>query len=159
LTLLIAVSAWPAAGAQPRWQDDEGREGGRGRSRAEGIREELKLTDAQEQQIGRLRLDHQKKVEGLRAQMREARFELRSIARAEKVDRAAAEKYVKAASDAGHQIKLAWLDHWIAVRALLTPDQQKIWKERFDGGPADFPGGRGRGKARLRGHGCGCDRR
>jgi Spy/CpxP family protein refolding chaperone len=150
VTLLIALSTGLTAAGQPRWQDEGERGERRGRSGAMSIREELNLTDAQEQQIGRLRLDHQKKVDGLRAQIREARFELRSIAGAEKVDRAAAEKQIKAVSDAEHQIKLAHLDHWLAVRGILTADQQKIWKGRFEAGP-----GGGGGKRRPRGHGCG----
>lgn len=107
--------------------------------------EELNLTDAQQTQIEKLRLEHEKKVVQQRARLQEARIEMRSQMRSEKPERAALEKAARAMTDARSQMEMARLDHWLEVRALLTPEQQKLWK--------DLPGRPRRGEMRGGRHG------
>ncbi len=89
---------------------------------------ELKLSDAQKEQIGKLRFEHQKSMIDARARTQKARLELRQLMHAEKPDRAVIDKSLRAVSDAQLQQKTLRVDHWFAVRSLLTPEQQEIWK-------------------------------
>ncbi|HXG00026.1 MAG TPA: Spy/CpxP family protein refolding chaperone [Bacteroidota bacterium] len=95
----------------------------------EAIIERLNLTDAQQSQMRKLHLDLMKKQTPLRSKIQTLRLEIQEQFLADKVDRAAIEKNLKAISDTQHQMKLNWLDHWYQVNAILTPEQQKIWKE------------------------------
>jgi Spy/CpxP family protein refolding chaperone len=44
-------------------------------------------------------------------------------------DKGAIEKKMKEVSELQFQEKVNGLDHLFAVRAMLTPEQQKLWKE------------------------------
>ncbi len=90
---------------------------------------ELNLTEAQDAQVQKNRIDLMKKQTQLRAKVQTLRLDTKELFLAEKPDRSAIEKNVKAISDAQEQMKLAMLDHWFAVNALLTPEQQKVWKK------------------------------
>lgn len=152
MMLALLVPAWALLPAQPRWEDEDERGPGPGRRGA--LHEELNLTDRQEEQMERLRLDMQKKMDVQRARIREARFELRNAQRAEKPDRAVAEKHLKEITDAEHAMKLARLDHWMAVRGVLTPEQVKVWQDRRPTGRGMMrDGGPGRGGPGQRGPG------
>lgn len=102
------------------------------------LAERLGLTDSQKDQIGKLRLEHEKEMTELHAKIRIARLDMEELLAAEKLDRSAIEKKISAISDLEHSVKLKMLDHLFAVNALLTPEQQKVWKEqmrRFDSRP------------------------
>ncbi|MBI5472182.1 MAG: periplasmic heavy metal sensor [Ignavibacteriae bacterium] len=92
------------------------------------IMKDLNLTDAQETQVQKLQINLQKKQTDLRAKVQNLYLDTKEQFLADKVDRAAIEKNVKAISDIQEQMKLAMLNHWFDVNALLTPEQQKIWK-------------------------------
>lgn len=114
----------------------------------------LQLTETQEKQIEELRLAHQKNMVQIRSKIEDARIDLRSLMNAEKPDRGAIEKTLGTISDQEHQMKLAWTGHWFTVNALLTPEQQEIWRDGLGKGP----GGRSERHAcgrseRRRGHG------
>jgi Spy/CpxP family protein refolding chaperone len=96
------------------------------------------LSDQQKDQIRKLRLGLQKEITQLHATIRIDRIDLQELFTADKLDRGAIEKKVSAISDLQHSSKMKLLDHMFAVNALLTPEQQKIWKEhmgRFDARP------------------------
>jgi Spy/CpxP family protein refolding chaperone len=98
----------------------------------------LGLSDQQKDQMRKLRLGLQKDMTQLHAKIRIERLDLQELFTAEKLDRGAIEKKVSAISDLQHSVKMKMLDHMFAVNALLTPEQQKIWKEhmgRFDARP------------------------
>lgn len=97
--------------------------------RHEALLKELNLTDAQKAQVQKLHLEMMKKQTQLRSKIQTLRLDTKGLFLAEKVDRSAIEKNIKAITEAQEQMKMAMLDHWFAVNALLTPEQQKVWKE------------------------------
>ncbi len=90
--------------------------------------DQLKLTDQQKQDIGKLRAEFQKSMIAQRAKVQSLRVDLRSEIAADNPDRAAIEKTTQAISAAQSQMKMDLINHLFAVRALLTPEQQKIFK-------------------------------
>jgi Spy/CpxP family protein refolding chaperone len=127
--VLCAVVAFASlAIAQPG--PDPG--GMRGRQHRESIFKMLNLTDQQRTEIDKLRSAMQKSMIDNRAKIQEARVDLRGLFRADKPDRAAIEKKVSEISDLQLKAKMALIDHLFSIRNLLTPDQQKIWKEHME---------------------------
>lgn len=99
------------------------------RDARQGLMERLNLTDAQAEQFKKHRLDHERKMLQNRNKLSEARLDLKALYMADKPDRGAIEKVLKAISDIQHQQKLAMVEHWFAVNAMLSPEQQMLWKE------------------------------
>lgn len=91
--------------------------------------EDLKMTDAQEEQFEKLMLAHRRKMIDTRAKLQQKRLDIHELMNAEKPDRSAIEKGLKAVSDVQYQQKLDRIDHWFSINAILTPEQQKIWKK------------------------------
>jgi Spy/CpxP family protein refolding chaperone len=89
----------------------------------------LKLTDAQELQMQKLRLQLMKKQTQLRAKVQGLRLDNKELFLADKVDRKAVEGNVKSISDMQEQMKLNMIDHWFDVNTMLNADQQKLWKK------------------------------
>ena len=148
LAFLVALST--VAFAQPRQQ--------MGRAPAERGREtrladDLKLTEKQEKEMQKLRLDMEKKQTQIQSQIRVQRLEMQGLFQEDKPDRAAIEKIQKNISDLELQAKLAKTDHWFAVQSILTPDQQKVWRKhvgRFGEGRGQFMGDRQRRRMIIR---------
>jgi len=118
--LTMTAFAQPGRGPQPRPEM---------RPAHEALIEKLNLNETQKNQMKKLHLDLMKKQTALRSKIQTLRLEIQEQFLADKVDRAAIEKNLKAISDAQHQMKLNMLAHWFDVNAMLTPEQQKIWKE------------------------------
>jgi Spy/CpxP family protein refolding chaperone len=95
------------------------------------LMEKLQLTDQQKDQMRKMRTQFQKSNEELASKLRLNRIDLRDLMQAEKPEKAAVQKNVKAATDLQQQMKLNLIDHLFAVREMLTPQQQKIWKEHM----------------------------
>ncbi len=95
----------------------------------QSMKERLNLTDQQQAQLRDLQFQFRKKQIQLRAKIQLARLETRELFSADKPDRSAIEKNVKAISDLQYQQKLDRIDHLFAVRNILTPEQLKIWKD------------------------------
>jgi Spy/CpxP family protein refolding chaperone len=130
IVVAMVVGLTFCAGAQPGPGSGAGR--GPRPQRAELLKE-LNLTDQQMSQITKLRLDMEKKQVAGQSKIRMARIELRELMQVDTPDRTAIEKKLKEVSDAQHQLKLNMVDHMFAVRALLTPEQQKTWKKHMAG--------------------------
>jgi Spy/CpxP family protein refolding chaperone len=133
--ILLLCLATTVALAQPM-----GRMGMRDRmmDRGERIKSQLKLTDAQEKQMAKLRIELQKKQIPIQAKIKTARLEMQELMMADKPDRSAIEKQMKVVSDLQYQAKLNHLDHMLAVRSILTPEQLEIWKKHRGGMRHDF---------------------
>ena len=101
------------------------------RPRRDNLMEKLQLTDQQKDQMAKFRTQFQKANEELASKLRLNRIDLRDLARAEKADKAAIQKNVKAATELQEKMKLNHIDHLFAVRDILTESQQKIWKEHM----------------------------
>jgi Spy/CpxP family protein refolding chaperone len=95
--------------------------------------EKLNLTDQQKLDMQKLRIEMQRKNIPLQSQIRLARLEIQQLMLADKPDRAKLEKWMREVSDLQLQIKLNGLDHMFAMKNLLTPEQQKLWKEQRGG--------------------------
>jgi nickel and cobalt resistance protein CnrR len=115
-------------------------------NRHEAMMAKLNLTDDQQAQMEKLRIDMQKKQTALRAKIQIARLDMQELFNATAPDRNAIEKKMKEIGDLRLQQELNQLDHQFAVRGILNPEQQKIWKhEMMFGGPQGRMGGRMRG--------------
>ena len=93
--------------------------------------EALNLTEQQKVQMEKLRTDLEKNQVGVQGKIAVLRVELKELFQAENPDRSAIEKKMKEVSDLQHQLKINGLDHLFAVKGILTPDQQKIWKKHM----------------------------
>jgi|WetSurMetagenome_2_1015567.scaffolds.fasta_scaffold843791_1 Spy/CpxP family protein refolding chaperone len=105
----------------------------------QGIFDTMNLTEDQQTQIEKLRIDMQKKQTALHAKIRIAELEIQELFDAPTIDRTAIEKKTKEISDLQLQLKMNMIDHQFAVKGILTPDQQKLWKRHMksmaQGGP------------------------
>jgi Spy/CpxP family protein refolding chaperone len=102
---------------------------------ARGMRQEMKaklnLTEQQETQMQKLRFDLEKKQTTVQSKIKLLRIDMKELIAAENPDRNAIEKKMKEVSDLQLQEKMNGLDHLFAVKAILTPEQQKIWKQHM----------------------------
>lgn len=115
-TLLFMVTAALMLSAQP---------GPKMRS----MHNDLKLTDAQQEQFEKISFDTQKKEIELKAKLETARLELRRLMDADQLDRSAIEKKMNEIADVQVSMKMNKLNGWADKNKALTPEQQKIWKE------------------------------
>ena len=95
-----------------------------------GMMERLKLNDTQRDQVQRLHSDLEKKQIALRSRVQTLRIDVRDAFREDKPDRGKIESKINEISKAQSEMKLNHLAFWFDVNRLLTPEQQKIWKER-----------------------------
>ncbi len=94
--------------------------------------EKLKLTEDQEKQFKKLRLELEKKQTDAQAKVRTAHIELKELFAADNLDKSAIEKKIKEIAELRTKLHLNRLDHWFAVNKILKPEQQKIWKENLE---------------------------
>ncbi|MDL1892535.1 periplasmic heavy metal sensor [Sphingobacteriales bacterium CHB3] len=153
----LIIFAVTSTVAQPGWGPRAGAGYG---PRHTAVLAKLDLTEAQQTQMEKLRIDMMKKQTELRSKIQSLRLDIKSAFLADKVDRSAIEKNIKAITAAQDQQKMNMLDHWFAVNNILTTEQQKIWKrhaatmgERMGGrdGMQHSPG-RGFYRERFRGN-------
>jgi Spy/CpxP family protein refolding chaperone len=151
--LLMAIIALPAVSQHPRNAMPP-------RKGADlPLFKKLHLTESQEVQMKKLRLELMKKQTQLRARMQTLQFDNKEHFLADKVDRKAVENNVKSITDVQEQLRLNLVDHWFSVNAMLNPDQQKLWKEHAmqfgDQARARFGmGSQGRGRGPMQRNGC-----
>lgn len=102
-----------------------------GRMMGQGFRmmERLNLTDDQRKEVENLRLDMAKQAIAHQAKVKTARLELVQLFKADSPDKAAIEKKVSEIAQFESQGRLLFINHWFSVNKLLTPDQQKTWKQ------------------------------
>ena len=106
--------------------------------------ERLKLTGDQQKQMGKLHDDMQKNQIAFRAKIQSLQIDVRSLFREDNPEQAKIEAEIQEISKTQTEMKLNHLGFWFKVNAILTPDQQKIWKEhpmmegrnRMDGFPS-----------------------
>jgi Spy/CpxP family protein refolding chaperone len=132
--VLALVLAGGTALAQPSDRPMMGR-GGQGMMGGQTARmQKLNLTDEQQAQIQKLRVDFQRKAIQNEAKIRLARLDLAQMMRADKPDRSAIEKTIREIASVQTDTKLARVDEMLAIRGLLTPEQLKtLKKNRMNG--------------------------
>jgi Spy/CpxP family protein refolding chaperone len=144
---VLLLAAAPLAFAQPP-ADAPGRPGpGRGQGLA--FMKDLNLSAKQMDDLRALRASFEKKTVETQSQIRVLRIDIRELAGAENPDRSAIEKKLRDISDLQLKEKLALVDHLFQARALLTPEQQKLFREHMIGRLLD--GGWMGGKGMMRG--------
>jgi Spy/CpxP family protein refolding chaperone len=126
VAILLAASTF--AFAQP-----PGGPGQRDRmmDRREHLRQDMHLTDQQESQVKKLHLELERKQAQVRSKIQLARLDMKEMYLSDKLDRAAIEKSVKQVSDLQEQMKMNFIDFWFSVNGILTPEQQKTWKNHL----------------------------
>ncbi len=110
------------------------------------LRQQLGLTDEQAAKIESAQLEFAKQEIQRRAALRTKRLELATLLRAENLDRGAIERKLREVNELELQTRLAWLDHSLAVRNLLTAEQREklrqLQRERLAPQFRDRPGPR-----------------
>jgi len=111
------------------------------------MRQQLGITDEQVSKFHQQNEDFQKAGIQNRATMQIKNLELNDLLRADKPDRAAIDKKLAEVTAAQAASEKARIDHQLAMRSLLTPDQQTKLKQMMQNqpgmGPGRGPGGRG----------------
>lgn len=112
------------------------------------MRQQLGITDEQVAKFHQQSEDFQKAGIQNRATMQIKRMELNDLLRADKPDRAAIDRKLAEVNAAQAASEKANIDHMLAMRSLLTPDQQaklkQMMQNRPDPGGPMGPGGPGR---------------
>jgi Spy/CpxP family protein refolding chaperone len=145
-------AAQPETAPAPQGQGPAGRMHPRGEGKLpgggpdHGFMKDLQLTDQQKKDIEGLRVDLEKSMVKIHADIQTARIDLRSLLTADKPDRGAIEKKISAISALQNDGKMALVNHLFSVKEKLTPDQQKKFKEhmamRLMEEPGQIPWGR-----------------
>jgi Spy/CpxP family protein refolding chaperone len=93
------------------------------------IMEKLNLTSEQEKQFGKLQSEMQKEQIDLRSKMQSLRIDVRDLFREDNPDQRKIESKLDEIDKLQTKTRKNHLDFWFNVNKMLTPDQQKIWKE------------------------------
>ncbi len=94
-----------------------------------GLLKKLNLTDQQKEKIRSLRFDFQKKMIDLKADLQKSRLDLKELRQANSLSRNDVIAAVEKINKSRDAISLAVANHLMDVYEVLTPEQQKIWKE------------------------------
>lgn len=90
----------------------------------------LDLTDAQQEQLQALRLEHYKEVKPLRSKMAELKARERTLMLEDKVDMKALNSVIDEQSELSNNIRKLRAAHRVDVGALLTDEQKMILDQR-----------------------------
>ncbi len=93
----------------------------------------LNLTDAQKDQIAKLRTDFQTKMVDLKANLQKDKIALKALRNKDDVTRNEVISSVEAVNKSRDAIALALANHIMDIRDILTPEQRKIAKEHLSG--------------------------
>lgn len=93
------------------------------------IMDDLKLTDSQKAEIEKLQTETQKSQIDRRSEIAKARLDLQGLFKAETPSQSAIEKKLNEIVGLENRARTEHLNHWFTINKMLTPDQQKIWKQ------------------------------
>lgn len=113
VTLIVQAQPGPGMGRQMRLMD------------------ELNLTDQQQEQISAIRDETERMAIQRRSQIATLRLDVRKLFRTDKPDQAAIEKKLDEITKLQAEGRSRRVQTWFAIHKLLTPEQQKVWKERM----------------------------
>lgn len=88
----------------------------------------LNLTDKQKADLKNVRYETAKKAIDLRAKLAESKLELGKLLGADSPDQSAIEKQMKEVSANEVALRMNRLNGWFEANKVLTPDQQKVWR-------------------------------
>ena len=89
----------------------------------------LKLTDDQKSQMKNIKFETSKKEIELRSHVALSRLELGRLVMADTPDKAAIEKKMNEVAANEVSLKMNKLNGWFQANSVLTPEQQKVWRE------------------------------
>jgi Spy/CpxP family protein refolding chaperone len=104
----------------------------------------LKLTKEQKDKIADLRTSFQKSMIDMRADLKKNEIDLKSFRSKDNVTREDIISGVEKVNKSKNAISLAFANHLFDMYTVLTPDQQKIFKENFHGMDRHEGGRKGR---------------
>lgn len=142
--LLTAGAAWaqdPSPGDPSAAHPGEGMSRGEERSRHQDMMQKLDLTDEQSKKIEDIRYQHQKKAIALRADLESGRLDLGRLMRADQPDRRAIEAQIDKLSATRTTLEKDRVGQLLEMRAVLTPEQLKTWREMHGGMHRGMHGG------------------
>jgi Spy/CpxP family protein refolding chaperone len=143
--LAVAGLAFAQAPTQERQRQRGGVPGGgqqmhMGMQGPARLAESLGLTDQQKAQIEKLRADQQRAAIKRRADTQLAKLELGELLKAQTVDEKAVALRVKELTDLHGAAIKARVDHLLAMKKILTPEQQEKMKQMHANRPGAGPG-------------------
>lgn len=133
VVLALAAQAQPGSGMGPRMR----------------LIDELNLTEQQLEQVNTIRDEAMRKAIEQRSKLATLRLDVRKLFRADKPDQAAIEKKFDEITKLQAEGRTRRVQTWFAINKLLTPEQQKVWKEHAGTGRME---GMGRAGFRSRMH-------
>jgi Spy/CpxP family protein refolding chaperone len=89
----------------------------------------LKLTDEQKKQMKDLKFETEKKAIDLRSTLALSKLELGRLLTADAPDKDAIEKKINEVAANETALHMNKLEGWFEANKLLTPEQQKVWRE------------------------------
>ncbi len=101
------------------------------------LMEKLNLTDSQKKDVEKLNTDFAKRRVEQQAKISTARIDLRALLKSDAPDKDAIEKKIGEIANLQAQNRVLGVEHWFAVNKLLTPEQQKLWKNTLDRMPQE----------------------
>lgn len=96
------------------------------------IMEKLDLSDAQEDQISKLRVDHQKEMIDLREAVRQTRDKIRDLMESEDVSRENFLALHREMNEKRNAVSMARAEHKMDIYELLTEDQKQKMRQLRD---------------------------
>ncbi len=94
------------------------------------LMKKLNLTDQQKEKISDLKISFQKKMVDLRADLKKDKLDLQGLKAKGDLNRDDVIASVEKINKSRDAISLAVANHLLDVYQVLTPEQQKIWKEQ-----------------------------
>ncbi len=118
--------------------------------RMEGrMMDHLKLTDEQRPKFQKLHSDMMKKQIALRADLQTRRVELADLLNADNPDKTNIDAKLTEISKLRGDLTINHADFWFAVNKILTPEQQKVWKDHARAALSGDREGVGMGHGRM----------
>jgi Spy/CpxP family protein refolding chaperone len=133
LIALLALAA-PATSRAETAKGEPRAEMKRGMRGRPGMMEGLKLSDDQKSKLEEVHYRHEKKAIEMRADLRLATLDLHRLMRAESPDQRAIDAQIDRVSALRGSLQKAGVASMLETRALLTPEQRKLWREQHGRG-------------------------
>jgi len=146
--LMMAGAAWaqdPPAGDPSAAHPGEGMSRGPGHGEHRAMMEKMNLTDDQTRKLEDIRYQHQKKAITMRADLESARLDLGRMMRADQPDSRAINSQIDKIGQARTTLEKDRVAQMLEMRAILTPEQLKVWRQTHGGMRGGMHGGMKRG--------------
>ena len=131
IVLVLSLCLTAIGYSQPARQDNKP---GRPMMKMAGMQKmeifkKLNLTDQQKGKIGDLKIAFQKKMIDLKADLQKSKLDLKELRQKSELNRNDVIAAVEKINKSRDAISIAVANHMMDVYEVLTPEQQKIWKE------------------------------